>query len=131
MTLLASTKDDLVTVYDVSRDKHGPARLKVPAYSLPPTNESSKDFTGSALLRHPLQLGNERVAFMRLTASGGLQMHDLTTSTAEEYSRRRHDWSDDVHELEAKSKNDPRACGNLGERAYSEVDMQPVIQRRS
>ncbi|KZT26395.1 hypothetical protein NEOLEDRAFT_1132445 [Neolentinus lepideus HHB14362 ss-1] len=135
LALLASKRNDLITVYDVSRDSEdGLVYSHAQPHSLV-ARPSSAPYTGSRLLAHPLQKYMQDISLVRLSHRGALYCTDLrfsmdvaTEDNAEETTSTKYEWSEAVRSLEDEGRLRPDV-GPLGGREFTQVDLWPAYER--
>ncbi|EPQ58301.1 hypothetical protein GLOTRDRAFT_137042 [Gloeophyllum trabeum ATCC 11539] len=132
LTLLASRKNEFITVYDVSRDPaDGLVYSNASPYSPFATNRSKAPYAGAKLLVNS-QGSMTEYSLVRLSERGGLDRTDfqhfegnmsagdLPTSNAEQ--------SADVPSMGDEGRLRPDV-GPLGGREFSQIDLRPVYER--
>ncbi|KAI0699676.1 hypothetical protein BC835DRAFT_1304385 [Cytidiella melzeri] len=129
LTFMTSSKNSLVTVYDVAREESGLPRIATPAYSLSPFTLGREQCIDSAFVRHPSDTGDESVLLIQLSDRGSIHRLDLSLADAQEYTGRTHIWSHEVQQLDSKTANLGTEYGQLSGRMFNELDLEPVSQR--
>ncbi|KAG6898347.1 hypothetical protein C0992_009022 [Termitomyces sp. T32_za158] len=100
VTLLTSSSNSLVTLYDVSRAKGQPIHINAPSYCFFSDNDAFASYTGSALFSHPLRGETDAFSLVRLTKRGSLHKVDVGASEGEGEGFGV-SWDDEVKDLEA------------------------------
>ncbi|TFK55080.1 hypothetical protein OE88DRAFT_1732355 [Heliocybe sulcata] len=135
LTLLASKRNNLITVYDVSRE--GDDSLvysNASPYSPRAAGPWAAPYAGSKLFAHPLQNDIQDISFARLSHRGSLHCMDfrLSSGGAEEYDagdmmNTKVEWSDEICGLDDEGLRPD--VGPLGGREFAQVDLWPAYER--
>jgi hypothetical protein len=131
LTFISSSKNDLLTVYDVLQDESGMTRIDAPSYSLLSCSPEDGHCVDSTLVRHPLEQDNDSAVLIRLSDRGSIHRLDFTLSGTEQSPGEIHIWPTELDQLEKKNDRLQPTYGHLSERTFNEIDLEPVISRKS
>ncbi|KAI0064586.1 hypothetical protein BV25DRAFT_1800492 [Artomyces pyxidatus] len=133
LTVLSSRKNNLLTVYDVSRDNHGLVQGWVPPYTLPCSFSPVGPHDGYYFIHAPPELPGSRTSLLQLSLRGGIHHAVLTLSPdgapVPPSPAATLDWPADVRDLDAMASVMRPDHGKLGARDVREVDLRPAYQR--
>ncbi|KAI0093849.1 hypothetical protein BDY19DRAFT_989383 [Irpex rosettiformis] len=129
LTFLTSSKNNLVTIYDVSENGSGLVRTNSPAYSLPSFGNKGDRSVGSSFVRHPSDTDSEDALLLRLSANGSIHRLDVSLARTEEHTGKTNVWSEELQEMALELEEMEPVYGQLGGVVYNEVDLEPVVQR--
>lgn len=133
LTLLSSARNGFVTVYDVSEGEDGFTHLMAPPYALPNIPVVGDRRIGETVFRHPNDIDTTSAILLQMSDRGSIHRLDLDLSlgsTEFRSSGRTHDWSLEVLELEKTMETAVADVGILSDRAYTEVDLEPVYRSK-
>lgn len=132
ITFLTSRQNGLVTIYDVSRSDDMLVHLHTPPYCLPSWQPNNEGHAGFAFLRHPAFTDPRDITMFQLSERGAI--HAVNLGHALEPDDDEHpvkfEWSADVRDLETRMKNMNSSHGPLGERRWSQEDLQADYQSK-
>ena len=131
VTFLASAKNGLVTVYDVSAGSDSFVHLNTPVYTLPPIPIVGTQRISQTVFRHPNNTDDASTMLLQMSDRGSIHRLDLTLQQGiqeAQHTGRTHDWSPEVSDLEKTMETALTDLGMFSDRAFTEVDLEPVYK---
>ncbi|KAF8892511.1 hypothetical protein BD779DRAFT_1436750 [Infundibulicybe gibba] len=126
LSLLSSSKNNLITVYDVSRSEGNLLHLQMPPYCLYLDNTFGPSQPGRALW----QPSGRDVApcLLRLSDRGSVYRFDLFSPYGNGKTMDV-EWTPEIKALDLHARSLRPATGSFSAREYSEADFQPLYQK--
>ncbi|KAI0362386.1 hypothetical protein OH77DRAFT_1441905 [Trametes cingulata] len=135
LTFLASRRNSLVTVYDVSRGNDNLVHLCDTPRALSPAVHPDGPHLGYAFFQQPTLSGSKQLSIFQLSERGSLSLLNLqrlpkdVVQETPTQARRRVDWPADVRKLGEEAESARPDLGPLSAKAHSVVDLQPAYRK--
>jgi hypothetical protein len=132
LSLLTSMRTGLVTVYDVSPGQDGLVRVHTPPYCTTPTiSYPDLPFAGYTFLRQPPTRHSD-IDIFQLSSGGIYQLKARLSSEPGgddlRINKGSFQWSDNMKELQVKTRHLNADLGSLTEREYTDIDFRSVYE---
>ncbi|KII88338.1 hypothetical protein PLICRDRAFT_110552 [Plicaturopsis crispa FD-325 SS-3] len=128
LTFLTSTKNGMVTVYDVSRADDGMVHSNMEPYCLPPITTYGSAHAGYVFLQQAEAPAAE-VSLLQMGPRGNIHRADFIQGPGDVSHTEMYEWSPGVQDLDKQAVSQRPDPGPLGRTDATEVDLNPAYRK--